>query len=807
MNNLSVRQVKFIKLLLAENEYKSINYFATFLEASCKTLQKDLKVIENYLVNFNVVLSKKRGTGIKIINVKAARWLLLNNLEIQEKKCEKITLNERRLKITRDLLVNSNDITSIQRLSDEYYVSKTSIVADLEHIEKWLKHFDLTMKKNVKGTKLVGTEVNIRKALSLLMTEYYKLYYKDNAVFQDITSRIDSSTFNALLKLFDKDKIIYVNKYLMTLEKKYDCVINDPYYINLLTHILISLTRGLAGEQINKNLEPKDVCNLEHGIPYEEALNMINKMNADFKIKLGASEVYYLYEYFSSCGLMKNEAVDEDVISDKLNGMAKIFTRKLTHYVENIININISDDKEIMKNIFFHVGSMLNRLKYDIQITNPLLESIKNECPDIVEICKTAALFTSHDLGKKIIPTDEVSYLAVYYQTALERLPIKKRVIIVCQSGSGTSQLLATRVKKVFPQWDIVDIVSIHNLKECNLSSIDFVISTIPIKKIEKPYIVVSVFLNNEDIKNILNINVLARKPLKSNYVKLGMRCINKYLYRSDIYFNKSDCEMTKTLNKECNSEIVFNDICFGSEIIIKLGFTENQIMAVNIKDDADIGKQAIFYVAMNNTNIMAAIMSSIYYFYKFHYKDEHILTFINNCIDNSYVNNYKKKDNKTNNRTCRLRIAETDIKNVIKRETIKFGMNARNKEEALFELSELLKKQNIILNMDNFLIDLNKRESLGITGIGNGIALPHAKSEFIKETVVAIGKTKEPIQWNSLDNKPVNFIILFAVKDGDKTNKVHSISKIASMLGDDEICRNLLLTQRPDDIYRVFSE
>ena len=79
------------------------------------------------------------------------------------------------------------------------------------------------------------------------------------------------------------------------------------------------------------------------------------------------------------------------------------------------------------------------------------------------------------------ISIDEISYIATYFQAAVERSVSSKRVLVVCHSGYGTSQLLATRLKRPFPQWTIVDIVSVHRLSEVDMTNIDFIVSSVDI--------------------------------------------------------------------------------------------------------------------------------------------------------------------------------------------------------------------------------------------------------------------------------------------------------------------------------------
>ena len=147
------------------------------------------------------------------------------------------------------------------------------------------------------------------------------------------------------------------------------------------------------------------------------------------------------------------------------------------------------------------------------------------------------------------------------------------------------------------------------------------------------------------------------------------------------------------------------------------------------------------------------------------------------------------------------------DLAKVIKKETIKLDMEATTKEEALKELVELLYENNKISDKEAFLEDVYYRESLGTTGIGNYIAIPHGKSKFVNKTSLALGRTKQDIEWETLDGLPVRFIILFAVTDEDKTSvHIRLLAKVASTLGDDDACAKLLVAKTNEEILNIFS-
>lgn len=137
--------------------------------------------------------------------------------------------------------------------------------------------------------------------------------------------------------------------------------------------------------------------------------------------------------------------------------------------------------------------------------------------------------------------------------------------------------------------------------------------------------------------------------------------------------------------------------------------------------------------------------------------------------------------------------MSEFSIANVITEKLIRLEMKAKTKKEAILELSELLKENGIIKDVDDFSSDVFQREKEGITGIGNGVAIPHGKSASVIQTSLVVGKVETPIPWESLDGQPVKVIILFAVKDID-ANTVHIklLQKVAMLLAEDTIIEKM---------------
>ena len=148
----------------------------------------------------------------------------------------------------------------------------------------------------------------------------------------------------------------------------------------------------------------------------------------------------------------------------------------------------------------------------------------------------------------------------------------------------------------------------------------------------------------------------------------------------------------------------------------------------------------------------------------------------------------------------------EIDLSKIISKDLLIVDSVSKSKQEVLLELAKLLEKKEYITNAVNFLDDVYLRESEGITGIGNGIAIPHGKSKAVKKTTGAIAVLKNEINWETLDEKGVKVVILFAVQDTDATTThILLLQQVAILLANDNFLDSLKEVSSVDQLYEIF--
>ena len=125
------------------------------------------------------------------------------------------------------------------------------------------------------------------------------------------------------------------------------------------------------------------------------------------------------------------------------------------------------------------------------------------------------------------------------------------------------------------------------------------------------------------------------------------------------------------------------------------------------------------------------------------------------------------------------------DLSDILSTDQILTDLQANDRWQAIEELIQLLVTTGKIKAeyRDSIAAVVKKRETSMSTGIGFGIGIPHASTELITEVVGALGRSKKGVNFDSLDNQPVNLVMLFLVPQGQFQKHLHTLANIAKLL------------------------
>ena len=134
-------------------------------------------------------------------------------------------------------------------------------------------------------------------------------------------------------------------------------------------------------------------------------------------------------------------------------------------------------------------------------------------------------------------------------------------------------------------------------------------------------------------------------------------------------------------------------------------------------------------------------------------------------------------------------------------------NMLAKTKTEALEELVNTLIKSGLKLDSAKVIEVLQQREKLGSTGIGDGLAIPHGKIPSLDEIVVAFGRSKKGVDFDSLDGKPVHIFFLLLAPENSVGQHLKALAKISKMLKKANFRQKLIETDSKNDLYKLIIE
>ena len=127
-----------------------------------------------------------------------------------------------------------------------------------------------------------------------------------------------------------------------------------------------------------------------------------------------------------------------------------------------------------------------------------------------------------------------------------------------------------------------------------------------------------------------------------------------------------------------------------------------------------------------------------------------------------------------------------------LQEESVIFELKSRNKEGSLNELVKLLHAQCPTVELSTICSLIKERELVGSTGVGNGVAIPHAKVRALDRILIALGRSQEGIQFDSIDNQPVHIIILILSPADRPETYLKTLAKVSRFLKKPEMRRQL---------------
>jgi len=460
-----------ILMLLSVNEYQTAQSLADKLSLSEKTVRMRIKELNEELSAFGARVISKQRYGYLLEVFDSQKFVQVS----QDKTGYGIPENtEERQQYILFHLINAKEYVKLDNFSEQLYISRKTLSTNLKRVEEiaQLYHLFLDRRPNY-GICLTGHEFDFRNCL----VDYLFPMLQDETNHEWLIQLIFNGNQTNNVKMAE--------------------IALDSF----VKYILVSIFRIRNQFFIRDDENPaREVSNATKMIIDKYA----NEIEQKFKVRLDEKERNYLAIQFSS--RLSSDSYSQYGPNFVITGQIDELVFKMLNMIYETFSLDFRSNLELRMGLNQHLVPMDIRIRYNIQVENPLLEKIKKEYAYPYTLALTACLCLKEYYHKEI-PESEISYIAIIFALATEkrnRVIERKNIVLVCISGKSSSQLFKYKYQQAFNQYinEIYEcMVSELDQFDFKLHKIDYIFTTVPLtKKYPVPIYEINLFIDANDI-------------------------------------------------------------------------------------------------------------------------------------------------------------------------------------------------------------------------------------------------------------------------------------------------------------------
>lgn len=472
-----------LKIMKNENDTSFFELTKQF-NVSQRTIRNDINTINQFLISNKLQeLSISQSGTIIYTGDKsyAVELIFQSETNFYTYKLDK---EERKIMISL-LLLDSNDYITISTIADEIFISRQTLINDLEAVKQYFVSFHLKVQSNSnKGMKVVGSENNKR---NMLLSVIYSNLYSNETPIQsfNLFSKLVLNTF------FKNEQKEIFEKIIKAEEERNNIYFTDASYLKVLYYLMIVVKRIRVGKYAK-------VESFGHNSKYNIALEIVQYLCSYFHIEYLEDEIILFSEL-----LARQHYIKKEISNDSSTVKIQMIATRFISAISEELNINLNTDFIFYENLISHLEATVLQ-EFNEENKNPILDILTQNYSEIFEVAKHHISIFDEFMGREM-NKHEISYVVMHICAAIERKKSSQtpaKVIVVCGGGVGTSQLLVEKLKQQF-RFKIIDVTSVHNLSEKLIHEADFIISTVPLRNIEKENVIITPILNDSDYLKI----------------------------------------------------------------------------------------------------------------------------------------------------------------------------------------------------------------------------------------------------------------------------------------------------------------
>ncbi|MFC6315283.1 BglG family transcription antiterminator [Lapidilactobacillus achengensis] len=489
---MNQRQRIALTTLANHPDFLTTKQLAGQLQSSERTLRNDLHVISAYLTELQtgLTLERKQGTGIRLVGTPRAKQQLQASLNGAE------TNNQDHARLQQLLifqLLRAQSPISIEELAEKVFANRRTVRHELTQLQPFAQKNGLEIiSKPRLGTYIAGNEQQKRQLLVQTLRQIQANDPQAPTLQHFFAPEQFQVVQNVIRETFNANQLPL-----------------PPEVANVDIHVYFMLERMKQGQTVQLSAEENAAV---ADSPAQALSGQILAQLADiYPLAFSPDEINYL-------ALRLANFFANSQATGRFEPEARALANYLIAQVQQLLALDLSDDPSLRQNLVNHLSSSYFRLNYGLPIANPLTPTIFNTYPQLFLVIQLS-LENFFQTANLFVPAEEVAYLTIHFQAAVERQDHQKsnryQALLVTGYSKAMAIFIEARLQRELPELQIKDILENQpHIQWPHLDQIDLIISTVPLADPGKPVVQISPMITDQDL-SILTKYLLEHVPQK----------------------------------------------------------------------------------------------------------------------------------------------------------------------------------------------------------------------------------------------------------------------------------------------------
>lgn len=456
---------------MLQNETLPQDELARRLSVSTRTVRTDITALNDLLAGHGAQFILNRGAGYQLRIDDEALYQALQQQPSRQLRIPRTSPERVHYLVVRFL--TSAFSLKLEDLAEEWCVSRATLQGDMAEVRDWFNRYNLMIETRPRhGMKLFGSETAVRACLTDLL---WQLTQEDSD--------------NPLLT----DEALNAKGLEQLACELHECFTRCRIRLTDEGEEFIRLYCAVAVRRISEGYPLAEFTADDVNDDVREAARQITALLQKLAEKpLSEAEEQWLQVHIAARQVQ--EVAPSAIGPDDDEALVNYILRYInTHY-----NYNLLTDTQLHADLLTHIKTMITRVRYQINIPNPLLSNIKQHYPMAYDMT-LAAVSNWGKYTPYIISENEIGFLVLHIGVGLERhynigYQRHPRALLVCDTGNSTVRMIQAMLLRKYPQIEVTNIISLRDYEQLANIEEDFVISTARVSEKEKPVVTVAPF-------------------------------------------------------------------------------------------------------------------------------------------------------------------------------------------------------------------------------------------------------------------------------------------------------------------------